>query len=171
MAGRTRLCPRTGSRRSAAAGSKTDLASAHVLFRPLDFPRQAADFLDGMIRTQIDRLTPWSADEGRLRLESSGTGRPGADCADARCHHRNRKSSRWFNLRPASARNRSPPSPVAARRTKSRFLTNRCAVRPLTGWIRRAPCVSFCCRSRSQPRFRCSRGRISATASIPNSSN
>jgi general secretion pathway protein L len=42
---------------------ETQLAPAHVLFRPLDFPRQAADFLDGMIRTQIDRLTPWSAEE------------------------------------------------------------------------------------------------------------
>jgi general secretion pathway protein L len=42
---------------------ETDLAPAHVLFRPLDFPKQAADFLDGMIGTQIDRLTPWSADE------------------------------------------------------------------------------------------------------------
>jgi general secretion pathway protein L len=41
---------------------ETELAPAHVLFRPLDFPKQAADFLDGMIRTQIDRLTPWSAD-------------------------------------------------------------------------------------------------------------
>src|SRR5258708_5612340 len=26
---------------------ETDLAPAHVLFRPLDFPKQAADFLDG----------------------------------------------------------------------------------------------------------------------------
>jgi general secretion pathway protein L len=42
---------------------ETDLAPAHVLFRPLDFPKQATDFLDGMIRTQIDRLTPWSAEE------------------------------------------------------------------------------------------------------------
>ena len=42
---------------------ETVLAPAHVLFRPLDFPRQATDFLDGMIRTQIDRLTPWSAEE------------------------------------------------------------------------------------------------------------
>jgi len=42
---------------------ETKLAPAHVLFRPLDFPKQAADFLDGMIRTQIDRLTPWSAEE------------------------------------------------------------------------------------------------------------
>ena len=42
---------------------ETQLAPAHVLFRPLDFPKQASDFLDGMIRTQIDRLTPWSAEE------------------------------------------------------------------------------------------------------------
>jgi general secretion pathway protein L len=34
-----------------------------VLFRAVDFPRQASDFLEGMIRTQIDRLTPWAADD------------------------------------------------------------------------------------------------------------
>jgi general secretion pathway protein L len=42
---------------------ETQLGPAHVLFRPLDFPKQATDFLDGMIRTQIDRLTPWPAEE------------------------------------------------------------------------------------------------------------
>ena len=39
------------------------LQSDHVMFRPLDFPSQAGDFLDGMIRTQVDRLTPWTAND------------------------------------------------------------------------------------------------------------
>jgi len=37
------------------------LSPDQVLFRQLDFPKQAAGFLDGMVRSQIDRLTPWAA--------------------------------------------------------------------------------------------------------------
>jgi general secretion pathway protein L len=50
---------------TAVRGSRVEvlLASGQVLFRPLDFPRQAVGFLDGMIRAQIDRLMPWAADD------------------------------------------------------------------------------------------------------------
>jgi general secretion pathway protein L len=50
---------------SALRGSRVEflLKSDHVLFRSLDFPRRAVDFLDGMIRAQIDRLTPWTASD------------------------------------------------------------------------------------------------------------
>ena len=50
---------------AAFRGSRVEalMTPGQVLFRPLDFPKQAVDFLDGMIRTQIDRLTPWTAEE------------------------------------------------------------------------------------------------------------
>jgi len=49
--------------KAALDGSRIEvrLRSDHVVSRVLDFPSQASDFLDGMIRAQVDRLTPWSA--------------------------------------------------------------------------------------------------------------
>src|SRR5215471_7920643 len=46
-------------------GSRIDIIMRpdDVLFRAIDFPKQAADFLEGMVRAQIDRLTPWVASE------------------------------------------------------------------------------------------------------------
>jgi len=51
--------------RTALRGSRIDviIRPDHVMFREVDFPRQAADFLDGMVRAQIDRLTPWVASD------------------------------------------------------------------------------------------------------------
>jgi general secretion pathway protein L len=46
------------------------LQPGHVLFRALDFPKQAADFLDGMIRAQIDRVTPWTAGDAVFGFSS-----------------------------------------------------------------------------------------------------
>lgn len=48
---------------AALRGSRIEvnMRSDQMLFRAVDFPKAAADFLDGMVRAQIDRLTPWSA--------------------------------------------------------------------------------------------------------------
>ncbi len=49
----------------ALRGSRIDirLLSSLFVFRSLDLPLRAADFLGGVVRAQIDRLTPWSAAE------------------------------------------------------------------------------------------------------------
>ena len=61
----TPLPPLSPDWKAAFRGSRIEaqLRPDRIMTHRLDFPGKAADFLDGMIRAQIDRLTPWTVND------------------------------------------------------------------------------------------------------------
>jgi general secretion pathway protein L len=67
-------------------GSRVELTlrPERFVFKPLDLPARASEFLDGVVRAQIDRLTPWNAEAAAFGFSDPvniGAGRVGVTVA------------------------------------------------------------------------------------------
>jgi general secretion pathway protein L len=76
----TFAAPMSARVETALRGSRLELLVRpdRFVFKPLELPSRAAEFLEGVVRSQIDRLTPWSADQaafGSTMPADLGSGR------------------------------------------------------------------------------------------------
>lgn len=71
---------------TAMKGSRVELMlrPERFIFKTMELPSRAAEFLSGVVRSQIDRLTPWSADQAAFGVSAPadvGAGRIGVTVA------------------------------------------------------------------------------------------
>jgi len=63
IAGGVATCPPETAATLDGSRVAVALRPDRFFFRQLEVPRRASEFLDGVVRAQIDRITPWTADE------------------------------------------------------------------------------------------------------------